>query len=256
MRALAFALLLLTTPLLGGCLEARSEARLGPKGEGTFSETITVDLARLALARAQVEEMAEGMGADPAALNPFARFDSKIWLARLEATDGIEDVVSASATAAKGTRKHVIRGRFTNLQALVETGPVDDIEGALWKQDDGKAWHFETRSLYDDDRWGVASRKRLVELRRRLLEPFRETMAGFEIRRTIVFPSAVLETNGLRAADQRTVTWTLRFDDLADPTNLRQRVVFASTPQLKLVGFGSKPAAAAAPGTAGKSAKK
>ena len=244
MHRMRLALVLLLAAALGGCLDVESEARIEAGGGGTFVETVTVDLARLALAREQFEEMAKGMGADPAALNPFARFDPKRWLVELEAVDGISDVKSESAPAPKGMRRHVVRGRFTSLEALIETGPVDDVTGALWRQDDGKAWQFMTRSLYDDDRWDVSSRKTLLGLRKKLLEPFRKALESLDIRRTIVFPSKVLDTNGEVAPDGRTVTWRLSFDDLADPANLRQRVVFEHTPTLRLVRFGDKPAAA------------
>ena len=245
------ALLLAATlllPLLAGCLEVRSEARLEAKGAVAFTESVTIDLAKLKEAKRIFKARASGIGADPDALNPFERFDPKQRLKTLRAADGIVEVASSDAPAPEGSRRHVLRGRFADLASYVEAGPVDDIEGAMWPVtvDETEAWRLETWSLYDDQETDVANEKRKLSLRRRLLAPFRSALERLEIRRALTFPTRVLETNGTLAADGRTVTWTLGFDDIADPANLRQWVVFADAPTLDLVKFGSPPAASAA----------
>ena len=125
-------------------------------------------------------------------------------------------------------------------------GFIDDAEAALWSVRDGKAWQLEARSLGDDEELDPAARKTLLDFRRKLLEPYRASLGALIIRRTLVFPTRVLQHDGTLDDDGRTVSWTIRFDDLADPRSLRQRVVFAADAKLKLEPFGRKPAGAAA----------
>jgi len=242
---LAAALLLLTT----GCLDVDNQAQIGATGGGTFTESVTVDLAKLTLARRQLKERTSGLGEDEDArpIDPFGVLDPKVRLEELGATEGISDVVTTRSAAKEGTRRYVLKGTFASLEALYEGGFIDDAEAALWSVREGKAWQLEARSLGDDEELEPAARKTLLDFRRKLLEPYRASLGALVIRRTLVFPTRVLQHDGTLADDGRTVTWTIRFDDLADPRSLRQRVVFAADAKLKLEPFGRKPAGAAAP---------
>ncbi len=249
MRRGRLLLALLALPLLAGCLEVRSDARLEPDGAVAFVESVTIDLAKLKEARRIFKVRASGVGADPDALNPLDRFEKQARLRALRDADGIVEVAAGDAPAPKGHRRYVLRGRFRELPDYIEAGPVDDIEGALWvvEVEKAKAWRLETWSLYDDVETDVANRQRKLSLRRRLLEPFRSALESLRIERSITFPTRVLETNGVRGEDGRTVTWRIGFADIADPANLRQWAVFADGPDLDLETFGTKPAAGTVP---------
>lgn len=243
-RLAAFAIACLASTLTG-CLDVESEARVAKDGGGTFTETVTVDLEALAKARRIFKQRTSALGAEPDALPPFRRFDPNDWVRQLRAADGIDGVTSERVDSPEGTRRHVLRGRFTDLAAYYTAGPVDDVEAALWKIDDGKAWRLEARSLYDDEQIDPASRKTLLTFRTRLLAPFRSALKNLRIQRVLVLPTRVRDANGIVSADKRRVTWTLTFDDIADPANLRQWVVFEHAEDLTLTAFGEPPQAEA-----------
>lgn len=229
--------------LLSGCFEVDSAARIDVTGGGRFTETVTIDLAALAAARKAFRERTADVGEDEDALrlDPFGVLDPKQRLAALRAAEGIDEVTSEEVEAPEGKRRYVLRGRFRDLRAYFERGPVDALEAALWSVRKDKALRLEAWSLYDDKERDPASRRRLNEFRRSLLAPFTKMLAGLEIRRSLVFPTPVLESNGTIAEDRRTVTWTLDAMQAADPASLRQVVVFQRSPQLKIATFGTQP---------------
>ena len=243
MRRIGLPLLLGLATILGGCLEVESEARIARNGQGTFSETVTVDLEALREARLTFRRLTSVIRADPDARPPFWRFDAEQRLAELRDQEGLADVTSTRPTSPEGTRRHVLAGRFTDLEAYFTLGPVDDIAAALWRVDGGAAWRLDARSLYDDEQVDRANRRTLLTFRKRLLAPFRSACKDLRIRRVLVFPTRVRESNGSIGPDGRTVSWTLGFDDIADPANLRQWAVFEHAPDLELEPFGDPPPA-------------
>ncbi|MDA1195898.1 MAG: hypothetical protein O2894_12030 [Planctomycetota bacterium] len=243
-RASACVLLACVLAVGAGCVEVESETRLGANGAGHFVETVTVDLEKLAAVRRQLRAKTATLGEDEDALllDPFGVLDPKRRLSELEATPGFTRVARRTREAPQGKARYEFSGQFDSLDALFRGGFVDDMEASLHRVRQGTAWRLHARSLYDDDELDLPAQRAVLGVRRLLVQPFRSAAEGLVVERRIVFPTRVLETNGVLAADGRTVTWRVNLDGLIDPTALRQTVVFAHDESLSLTPFGERPA--------------
>jgi hypothetical protein len=237
------AALLVAFLVAGGCLEARSTTVLKRDGSGTYAQVVDVDLAK---AHGWIEALKKDLASHPAADDgvgddPFASLDPK---ARRKALAHARHVRVTDARqeedAAHKTRTYTLHVAYDDLKSFYESGAVEDVAVALRRTKDGKDWSLTIRHVFDgNDREpeDEQAMKALVKLRRALLERYRTWWGGITIRRTLTLPTPVRKTNGTVAPDGRTVTWTVGFDDLADPRRLRQEVTFADAPDLKLKPF-------------------
>ncbi len=236
-------LILLGALCLPACLEAVNTTAWQPDGSGTFVETVIIDLAKVEQARLRLKEAASlGEDDDLLHLDPFGRLDPKKHLDALKGAVGIEQVTSTQARLADGRLRYVLRGRFRSMSDLYESAFGDDMEASLRLLPKKKGWRFDARSRYDDPGRDVANRKSVRALRTQLLDSIRALLTDFRIQRTIVFPARVTDSNGTIAKDGRSVQWTIRFEDLAEPANIRQWALFEAGPKLKLEPFGEAPA--------------
>ena len=230
---------------LAGCLEARSTTVLRADGSGTYREIVVVDLVKAAGYQEALKKQMQSMppGDDPDLGDPFDNLDVEKRTATLERRKGIRITShSESKDESKKTRLFELGVDYTSLRSLYEAGVVEDVAVSLVRAEDGKSWTLTIRHIFDGnerdpDASDPAAMEQLTRLRAGMLARHKTWWGTLRIERTLTLPTAVSKTNGTKAEDGRTVTWTVGFDDLADPRRLRQEVTFAHSDELKLEPF-------------------
>ncbi|MFM8980276.1 MAG: hypothetical protein ACKOSS_07435, partial [Planctomycetia bacterium] len=133
-------------------------------------------------------------GADPLAL-PWLRADARV-------VDGL--TLAATQPPAGGVR---LEARFATLEAAARGGLFHGCEVALERRGP-RQLRFTLRPPWQ--RSGPGSDDALGGLPQASLAPFADDLAQLAYTFTVTFPLAVSQANGVRSADGRSVTWTLR----------------------------------------------
>lgn len=217
------ALVLLGALVLGGCLESREMARIAKDGTGRFVQRVTIDAkARDELLRRLAR--LHGAEQDPEVL-PYADPFSPAWIrARAEKSEGyvLEKVERVEDEDGRLTTRVV--ARFDQLAAAARGGAffatsvhLDRMGKGRWKLVVSDVWATPLR----DPDGEIAGRPA-----RGFVEAVREPLAGYRVERTFVLPGKILETNGTRGADGRTVSFTVDHAKIVAAKDLVLEVVF------------------------------
>jgi hypothetical protein len=235
--------LALLAALLGGCLKVEGELRIGKDGKGTWRQHSTVDArkakAYVDMLRVQLEQFETSEDA-MLHFDPFDMLDVAAWREDVASAKGVE-IVRAKEAADPETheRSADLTVRFDSLQALFESGAVEDADASLRRTKAG-AWQLTIRQAYlepSDVPLDKAATARLQKVRNELIERLAQLCGEMTVTHEITLPSKVLKHNGtLVGEDERTVRWVIRLADIGNPAKLVQRVTFEDA-GLKLTPF-------------------
>jgi len=243
MRVLWILLLIALLALVPACLKASSRTVLKKDGSGTYVQVSTLEMEKAEAYQKMLLAKAHSLAIpdDEQEENPYASLDAKARARELEDRRGIKSATGGeSSDGAKKTRTYDLRVEFESLKAFYESGVLEDVTVKLERAKDGKSWTLTTRHIFDGNdnvpQEGAAADK-LRKVREALLKAVEPYWSTLTIQSELTLPSKVLETNGTKGADGRTVTWKLGFGQLADPKNLMQTVMFEHVEGLKLEAF-------------------
>ena len=243
MRALWILLLISLLALVPACLKASSRTVLKKDGSGTYVQVSTLEMERAEAYQKMLLAKARSLAIpdDEQEENPYASLDAKACARELKDRRGIKSATGGeSSDGAKKTRTYDLRVEFESLKAFYEAGVIEDMTVKLERAKDGKSWTLTTRHIFDGNdnvpQEGTAADQRM-KLREALLKALEPYWSTLTIKSRLTLPTKVLETNGTKAEDGRTVSWRVEFKQLADPKNLMQTVTFEHVEGLKLEAF-------------------
>jgi hypothetical protein len=219
-RALGL-LAVLAASLAGtACLQADGKAVLEKNGSGTLTRSIAVDLKAMEEVAAMMKQFLPGAPAGEG-----AEEDAETWIdpakvtetlkARAAKVPGVEIKTLETVEDAKAGRLRIrIEVAFTDLESLGKSGLLVNESVEVRKNADG-AFTLEMDPLAGmakefAAREGPAANP-MLENFLPLVEPLLETL---ELKTTIVLPGAVVETNGKKSEDGKSVSWAATWSDV------------------------------------------
>ena len=221
---------------LPGCMQNESKTTLLADGSGTTSETVTIDVAKTKQLIETVKMLGAMQGGSGAGGIP-ADLDVEKWLAATYGKEALEtqlkevpgvEVKSVTSDVKDGKRLATRDFAFASFDVL-GAAAFQTTTAELKKLDDG-AFSLEMDAL-------GALRPVLAMIGgdaaggggfggfdpQTLMAMVVEAVGDFRVKRTFTLPGAVVETNGTKAEDGRTVTWSFSIEDIktagADPKN-------------------------------------
>jgi hypothetical protein len=222
--------------LLGGCLQAKDETKLDAKGGGTLVQVYEVEQATATQLMGIFRAMSTGSLEPPPPGTPdvFPDLLSKeTTLALAKDVPGFA-VRSHADAVASGKRTVRVEAEFESLEAAAKAGRFLTASVDLAKKEDG-SWLLTFQqagfaSFAEALRPGPGGKPAIPGLPEGtdlsavagMLEPF---LAGLSSRRTLVLPGEVVETNGVRGEDGKSVTWSAGYAEVMGK-GVVQRVAF------------------------------
>ncbi len=206
-----------------GCIKSAQTTRIKKDGSGQVTLTAIIDKAKLD----QMKEMMNGMmpqgAGGPAGKDPAEEMSPETLREVAKGSKGIH-VVSVEKTEDKeaGTETFKTVVNFDSLQALFESGLIQQTDVKLEKLENGN-YRFEFEIGAGQDIPDTPEAQEQVQMVMQMFEPI---LSGFEIKRTMVLPTALVDTNGDRSIAGE-VTWTLDGKNLMDAKKRRQVVTFS-----------------------------
>ena len=232
-RPTALLIALLVLPL-AGCLQTSDTVILKKDGSGSVSSTYTVELAtfkELLLMGAQM-----GWG-DPVELNErkledLPSVEHPAWAKEAAAkVEGYE--ITAATQAIEGKKRTTaIAAKFTSLQAAAKAGAFFIFNVKLSPVEKSTevpngAWKLELINTMTANPQVTA-----------LLPGLQTQLKSLSTKLCITLPTKILETNGKKSDDGKSVTWSVGYDDLIDAQKVNDMsVVFEAADDLKLKAF-------------------
>lgn len=242
-RSLLAAFALVVGAALPGCMQSDTKTTLNADGSGTAVDVLVIDLEKTKQVLETMKMLGQMMGGGgPGGLSVPPDLDAAKWVEATYAKDALEtqlravpgvEVKAVSSEAKDG--KRTVRRDF-GFQRLEDLGWAGFGTTAveLKKLDDG-SWSLEmdalgaVRPLLATFGGGAPGDGQGMGLDpAALVGMVAEQVGDFRVVRTFTLPGTVLETNGKKGDDGRTVTWSFAIDDLktagADPKNAPGRM--------------------------------
>jgi hypothetical protein len=226
--------LLVLALALGGCLEAEETVTFHADGTGALRQRFTTHVA----AR---EALLEGVFALAGAASPapFADPVGPRWLEAVAARTPGYTLRGLTVEDGAGARTVLAEAAFDDLEAAARAGAfladsvrLDDLGVRGWRLQLEAGWGRWLRA--HDGRIGARPAQEVLDRLASALE-------RWSVRRTFVFPSAVLETDGDLGEDGRTVRWRIDPRSLRTGGGLTLTVVFERGDGLALTPFRWEP---------------
>ena len=243
------AAVLAASSALVSCAKTEDKVRIEADGSGTFSQAIVVDVAALK----QLLELKRSFGGggmpdeapvDGAGTDPLADFDLPFGGVDdlKERAKGIEGIkLSKAVQETKDSKITVsVEGAFADLPSLAKLGLLDfgfcavelakGAEGA-WTLTLDPSGQMPTLPGSSPGAPGEAAPSMPAFDPSQILLMVQPILGEFEVKRTLALPGVVTATNGVKSEDGKSVTWTLKFNDLVGATapgakGLAQTVTF------------------------------
>lgn len=217
---------------LVGCIKETDDVTVAADGSGTYTETITVDLAAM-------KGIAEAMGGKPTEEKDDAAMEDGKPGADKE--DPLEDLKAkwkdipglevTKATSEEKDGKILVRveAKFKTLEAYARATGIE-MHADLKKNADG-SW---TLTFASDDKQagtpgepGAAMDDPGAEMAKSMLPMLEPFMKDIEIVRKLTLPGTITETNGTKSEDGASVTWKVTWEEIKKGGNVpAQSVTF------------------------------
>ena len=223
---------------MGGCLDSKETIRVEKDGSGRFVQRVSIDprardellrrLARLHGAEQDREDL------------PFADPFSPAWIrARAERAPGYVLEKVERSVGEDGRLTTQVVARFEQLAEAARGGAfftasvrLDRAGKRRWRLVVSDAW---AAPLLDPE--GELSGRPA----RALVEAIREPLAGYRVERTFVLPGTVVETNGTRGEDGRSVSFVVDLAQIVAAGKLVLEVVFEVEEDASFLGVNHTP---------------
>ena len=224
---------------LTACLDVKDEMRIAADGSGTLKTTYVVDLKQGA---ALMEMVKMFFPTDEAGAAPNAVPDvvAPGWLR--EAARGVEGYTleKADSVTKDDKRTTTVQAKFTSLAAAAKAEAFLMSTVALEKTPAG-AWKLSFKAGLPTDMGGGGGGGMPPMSAKDILEMLEEQLSGMRVEESITVPTKILETNGTKSEDGKTVTFVVDFAKLKEGKDIELTVTFEAAEGLKLEPFRHRP---------------
>jgi hypothetical protein len=231
LRPVAFALGLIVAVATPGCMQSETKTTVLADGSGTASDVMTIDIAKTKTLFDTLKAFGMGgapgggAGGIPADFDVEKMIEAEYAQAKVEkdlkAVPGVE-VKSVTSEAKDG--KRIVRREFAfaGFDAL-GAAAFQTTSAQLKKNDDG-SFTLEMDAIgplrpmlsMGGEAAGAFDPQAMMGM-------VAEMVGDFRMKRTFTLPGTIVSTNGTKAEDGKTVTWSFAIEDLknatADPKN-------------------------------------
>jgi hypothetical protein len=236
MRTLPTIVALTASVVLGGCLVTKDVITIQADGSGTIQQSFVVDVKK-SNELIETFKMLYGSGDMPASDLPDPIAPG--WFRK--AAEGVEGYTleTVDVKSEEASRTTTVRANFKSLEAAAKAGAFFVSSVTLEKTEDG-AWSLTFKDSLSAAKEASGSAGMQFDLPS-ILSMLEEQLKGLSITRSITLPTKVLETNGTKSDDGKTVSFTVDFKKLSEGKDLELKIKFEAAETLKLVPFKHSP---------------
>lgn len=223
---------------LAGCLETSDTTKLEKDGSGTVSATYAVMVKPAEELIGQAWMIYGGGGELPDPLpNPL----HPAWFVHdAKGLDGFEVVKAKEYDDPElGTRTTVVQGKFTSLEAAAKANAffsgvtLSRVKKSAEVPNGG--WKLSFQNVFAGDPLGMGMDAS------QMLPMFETYLKTLRMTRRITLPTKILDTNGKKSEDGKTVSWVVTYDRLVEGKDITATVVFEAAEGLELKPFTFSP---------------
>jgi hypothetical protein len=225
---------------LAACLETKEEFVLAADGSGTIKQKYVADLK----ATKQLLEGAMMFFGDPstggAIPDPLPNPVAPAWL-RADAK-GVEGYTLSKVeeTTADDKRTTVVEAKFTCLEVAAKAGAFFTSSVSLQKTEAG-AWKLSLRDAWSKAKEAGGGGDPMANFDvTSVLPVFEEQLKTLRLERSFTLPGKILETNGKKSEDGKTVSWVVDYAKIVAGKDLEMTVVFEGGEGVTLAPFEHK----------------
>lgn len=230
--------LALVTLSFAGCLKSKDTVQIKLDGSGTIKATFEVDQAKFKELMATAAMLFESGNVPKEPPNIL----HKGWIEQdAKRAEGYK-LTKYEQSVADGKQVTVIEGTFTTLHEAAKGGAFFDATVTLDKVEPGTgdegdapktpAWKLTMRPVFAGPVEALGGMDAS-----QLLPAFEAQVKSLSMKRAFTLPTNVLETNGTKGEDGKSVSWSVNYDRILEGKDLSMSVVFEASEDLKLKPF-------------------